>query len=433
MCGIVGVVCKNKIGLSKQNQKMFEQLLVIDSLRGTDSTGVFGVERKKGEEVFLHKQVGHGANFVTSDGWDVMDSYIFSDMKCLVGHNRAATRGVVSDENAHPFHQGPIVLLHNGTLTAWQHLLPKTEHKISVDSEAIAYALSEADSWKEVLPKIEGAFAMVWYDLRDKTLRIATNGERPLWYAMSVSGDLYFASEYEMLNLVAARNKEALYADDKELMFFPHTKNTVIEIPYNFDGDFRNLKHIPFEKEKKVFTTGVSTKVNTHGKTKTQNKTPNSIICAENKVIWEPYDITPHEQVEQLYVVEGFAQLDGTWLTVVCTGTANAISHIEIGESYESKIRQGDIRVGKNMHDAIVHVTPKNTKALDKTTVISKNGVIVDKERWTHIAHSFRECCYCGNLVTVDDFAKSHVVMNGAFPSIVVCEQCIDEHNKQVI
>ena len=38
MCGIVGVIAANAYGLTHNEQKLFEQLLYVDALRGDDAT-----------------------------------------------------------------------------------------------------------------------------------------------------------------------------------------------------------------------------------------------------------------------------------------------------------------------------------------------------------------------------------------------------------
>ena len=46
MCGIVGLISKNKSGFEHWSSSLFTQLLQMDSIRGKDSTGVFGVDQQ---------------------------------------------------------------------------------------------------------------------------------------------------------------------------------------------------------------------------------------------------------------------------------------------------------------------------------------------------------------------------------------------------
>ena len=40
----------------------------------------------------------------------------FGGYRAVVGHNRSATRGGITTETAHQFQEGPITIVHNGTL-----------------------------------------------------------------------------------------------------------------------------------------------------------------------------------------------------------------------------------------------------------------------------------------------------------------------------
>ena len=184
--------------------KVFRQLLLADVVRGVHSTGYCAVDHRTGDAVSRKKAV---------------PSYDFLDMTrmtrdidvtkyALLGHNRHATQGASgSDENAHPFEHGDIVLMHNGSLVSRRGL---SGTGFAVDSEQIAYTVSQTDDVKEVISNIHGAFALVWYDKRDCCIRIVRNNERPLWFAVEeLNGKnltYYYASEKRMLEWILDRN-----------------------------------------------------------------------------------------------------------------------------------------------------------------------------------------------------------------------------------
>ncbi|MCK5711064.1 MAG: hypothetical protein KAI07_11035, partial [Deltaproteobacteria bacterium] len=169
MCGIVGVLSSSKTLYSKDRSNYFEQALFTGAVRGEDSTGVFAVPRKASNEIYLHKKAMASPDYLDSKtGSRILNT--MPDYSCVIGHNRSATRGGVSNATAHPFNHGAITLVHNGTLrSAVGH---DTQH-LDVDSEQIAYALNQVEDPKEVLIKLVGAYVLIWWDTRVSRLFIA--------------------------------------------------------------------------------------------------------------------------------------------------------------------------------------------------------------------------------------------------------------------
>lgn len=191
MCGIIGVISAKVTTL--QQDKHFKQLLIMDQVRGFDSVGVMA-EKVNGNLDF-YKHVYDPATFLD----DKKTKAVLSTAKAMVGHNRAATRGNVTPMNAHPFSHGPITLVHNGTLT---HPLPAGASQFEVDSESIAYGLSQVEpaGAAAFLESLNGAYALCWYDTRDRSWNIARNSERPLHYMTLTTGDtMYISSERGIL------------------------------------------------------------------------------------------------------------------------------------------------------------------------------------------------------------------------------------------
>lgn len=201
MCGIVGYITTND-NLAYQERDFFlKQALIIDTLRGDDSTGVISVRNKF--TINVTKSILAGHQFVecetfnrkTPNGW------------AAIGHNRAATRGSVKLENAHPFEFGPVALVHNGTLADGGRSLPSFQKDLEVDSMQIAYALSKVgpgpEAVRAVLEKVHGSFALVWTDSRDNSINMAKNRDRPLHFVVNDARTfLGFMSDGHMLNVV---------------------------------------------------------------------------------------------------------------------------------------------------------------------------------------------------------------------------------------
>lgn len=195
MCGLVGIAGRMTIN----EERAFKCLLELDTIRGPHSTGI-GTVGHNGAAAYL-KNVG--------TPWDM-----YSDSECvklfakyykvLMGHNRWATKGKITPDNAHPFIHGDYMGAHNGTLTNQYDL--KDHKKFEVDSENLYYHMSQT-SVEETLKTIRGPFALVWYNIKDETINFVRNYERPLNYAVSVDGKtVFWASEGWMINVATQKN-----------------------------------------------------------------------------------------------------------------------------------------------------------------------------------------------------------------------------------
>ncbi len=217
MCGLVGVVGN----LFEKDKRMFETLLKLDTIRGPHSTGVarVGDDGKVG----LVKEVGTPWDLIQYQNAEFYNGcdrkVIGGSMKVLMGHNRWATIGAVNADNAHPFHVGKIVGAHNGTLLAHsQRKLFRHEH-LGTDSEAVMSNLNE-HGVEDTFGKLEGAWALTWYNTEEDTFNIVRNKERPLYYSYNKKGDvLYYASEPWMIFTAAERHDVELSDPDRVFSF----------------------------------------------------------------------------------------------------------------------------------------------------------------------------------------------------------------------
>lgn len=217
MCGIVGVIAKRKVGLYTSDVKMFSQMLYADQFRGVDGTGVFNITNKN---VVLMDKEPSAAHYYIKKSEKFINSLAALDSIIAIGHNRAATKGKLSQENTHPFKEGHITLVHNGTLK-WHKNLADVE----VDSHAICHSFAEKGHEK-TLQELDGAFALVWYNQKTKRLYMTRNSERPLnlielkdaWLVSSEPGLAKWIAERNNENVVSAieLDTEHLYAFDLE-------------------------------------------------------------------------------------------------------------------------------------------------------------------------------------------------------------------------
>lgn len=172
--------------------------MVIDGLfRGEDSTGVFQIQRNR--QVFSTKLASHAYHLFATDEWTEFGKRMVSSSRIVVGHNRKATQGAVTSENAHPFHEDHITLVHNGTLRDHKKLLAD----VDVDSHAVARAFAQRPA-EEVLKEIDGAFTFVWYDASTERLNVIRNEERPM--NLIKTRDFYcLSSETSIAQIVLGR------------------------------------------------------------------------------------------------------------------------------------------------------------------------------------------------------------------------------------
>lgn len=242
MCGIVGYISPWANGFFPQEVATFRDMLVIDSLRGYDSTGVFGVSSKGNVEIL--KDAVTGAQFVTTKDFAALAEQATVNGQFLIGHNRWATRGDVNATNAHPFVvDDKIVLVHNGTM--------RDDHKkhadVEVDSHAIAHILAKEDDVEKALSSIDAAFALVWYNVKTKSLHMIRNDERPLYIADVTSGGILFASEAEFILLAANRNNQKLKAAPAMLpKHVLHTYKLDEDKTWEFSEEVLNIDNKPW-------------------------------------------------------------------------------------------------------------------------------------------------------------------------------------------
>lgn len=205
MCGIFGMM---GLGVNQWDVDFLRDLGIVSQLRGRDGAGIYQIKSMR--------------NY---NQWDAEDFYKTEDnFSCLLedvdhmrgakrilssqypdvwmGHVRAATRGVISDDNSHPFKFSKIVGAHNGTLKDYKYI-----HAKKTDSELMFADMNEKgiDSVLESLDR-DSAFTVTIYDKEEKCMYFARNELRTLAMAFNTErAVLYWASELDMLKYVLDR------------------------------------------------------------------------------------------------------------------------------------------------------------------------------------------------------------------------------------
>ena len=202
MCGIVTVFKNANLSFANDTivRNVMEQLTYVGALRGWDSTGMFA--RVPDQPVSMYKRNLQPSDFLQlKETAKLLQSSNRS--RFLVVHSRAATKGSVTTDNAHPFQHGSLTGVHNGTLRSWANL---TTESFSTDSEHIYHALSK-NTFEDVLQKLNGAFTLIWYDDSTNHMHVIRNNERPFTFIKVKEMDALFgASEVDMLKWILKRN-----------------------------------------------------------------------------------------------------------------------------------------------------------------------------------------------------------------------------------
>ena len=159
MCGIIGY-----IGPRKASPVLLEGLKKLE-YRGYDSAGMALVTP---DGLVVKKGAGKIA--------DLEKKLDFTNIPGNVGiaHNRWATHGKVSDENAHPHMDcdGTIAIVHNGIIENYKELKKELNmHRFTseTDSEVIAHLIEEGvkmgkdfeTAFKDAISKLEGSYAIL--------------------------------------------------------------------------------------------------------------------------------------------------------------------------------------------------------------------------------------------------------------------------------
>jgi predicted glutamine amidotransferase len=204
MCGIVGLITKQKNGFTNTEISIITQMLYANEVRGDDGTGIFYNTKKNKAHLKVLKGPICSSLFVKSDAYQAATKTFFSDSNFIIGHNRSATKGKIDFDCTHPFREQHITLVHNGTLTSHKELNATSD----VDSHAICHSMSSKGT-VETLKEIDGAFALAWFDSKEKTLNLSRNYQRPL-HIVETASSFIISSELELALWVLKRNNTSV-------------------------------------------------------------------------------------------------------------------------------------------------------------------------------------------------------------------------------
>jgi predicted glutamine amidotransferase len=412
LCGLVGMMG----AIGKFDRVAFHWLLHLDVIRGDDSTGICAVHNDNSVKVF--KEVGRPEELYDKYEKEFFhDYYQRHDVKCLIGHNRAATQGEVNAENAHPFEYKNIIGAHNGTIIPWslKNLNGFKEHQI--DSQIVFQHINDTNNVQEVWDTADGAMALTWWDKDTKSLNVARNEQRPLHYCLSKDEKVIFwASKPWMLEAALAR----CGVKHKKIVSFDTNVHYKIFIGEKGQIKAKETPLNPFVDPWASYTVkynagspppllqdcsgGYSLEIREF-----VNEGPNA---------WDGYFIGVEELGEEVVV-----DIYNPQALVMEHRYKSIMKRCEEGNPYYSFFIKDLVEVKGYPTIKSMHLSPMaktdTTSSMNKTVMVEIDGEKFDE---TTFKEKYSEgCCLCGSPISFDEVKDSVFVSD-----LVICKECKD-------
>lgn len=220
MCGIAGYIGRSK--KPKVSYELITNIFAQLENRGTDASGMWGLENKEKPKVIYHKCPMKTSDFVKTSTWEKVQKL---NPNLLLVHARRTSPGIghaKHNENNHPFVSADkrIGVIHNGKIHEASFLSDKYETETDCDSEILLRMYEHAiqdqpmnipkapQYMKERLASVhelwsvvrQGSCAAMVGELHidgSRTLMLFRNEKRPLWVAdlRESLGQIFFFSE----------------------------------------------------------------------------------------------------------------------------------------------------------------------------------------------------------------------------------------------
>ena len=439
MCGIFGLIQLEKPKhFSKQAVgKALRDMMIVNTLRGEDSTGIATIPMNIKENVETFKSIGAG--------FDLRDHKFFKNVikdydkyKYLMIHNRAATVGKVCVANAHPFvHEKDgrsITFVHNGSLNNKYSLDNHSQY--DTDSETVCHNFLH-NGVEKTLKTVRGSFCFVWHDSKDDSLNFVRNAERPMAFAVTKDKSLiFYGSEVGMLKYVLDRRgigiDEFLSLPTKcWFKFYGKDIKDVEKIDVEFApplGNYNSYDSWPtYGHNESTYTPKKETNTSTKKRSKTKKA-----YESEAERFFRKYR---HKEIE--FLVTGVSS------TTLTNGRVNTrLEGLTVEECLPVKhwgaltdVSEGDYCVAKAVgytmdregEEASVVVTGvKKVPAEDLFTVPGPNGRKITKREYVQLTKD--GCISCGEGISLAD-AETVVWSNENKP---ICQFCVVDYDGDV-
>ncbi|MFA6889100.1 MAG: glutamine--fructose-6-phosphate transaminase (isomerizing) [Candidatus Woesearchaeota archaeon] len=238
MCGIIGIIQKNKFSVKKRLLKSLKRL----EYRGYDSVG-FATK-----EGIIKKQIGSISNFIDQCNVDF-------ETTVSIAHTRWATHGGVTQLNAHPHinTDATIFVVHNGIIENYQEIKAQLQKKGMVflsqtDTEIIPHYFEDKIKSGKTIPQaivqfmneVHGTYSVVLFE-KGKDVLYALKKDSPLAIGILKEGFMLGSDIYAFSD---ETNKAIFFEDNEYAILTPEEYQF-----YNKKGDkiSKNVQQFEWE------------------------------------------------------------------------------------------------------------------------------------------------------------------------------------------
>lgn len=408
MCGLYAIIDKTGKGFDQSDVNDLWHMGIITQHRGIDSSGMFSVGTDLKTPSKIVKRVGPFLDLYLEKNYNSFVKNLTSS-SVVVGHGRYATVGKITKQNAHPFKEDHITMVHNGTIRGGlDHV------QAEVDSHGLCIEIKNK-GFKEAFANIDGAYAVIAHDQQSGRVYITRNIDRPLFYMEDYSR-IYILSTRE--SLVFLKEAHNLGFSTSEIKPFAPNRLYVFE-----DGQLRDSEEL-VEKKSYVARDTRRWQPTRYQQPSSQQSKPSSRAEQAYKVGDEiEFKVTGYTikgQNEVTYIARDSDKnviffktnkVNKSWENASGIGTCNMV-HTFVSE-------------GNYLHQYQVGTREIVWEDEDENSLLTWDGEVITKKKWEAV---YKNCvCETCNSAVAKDDNESTLVWEDQRGLHLVCGNCLEQ------